>query len=306
MTDSEVVQALQAGEREVFNDLVDRYRDAVQGLCYRIAGNRLDADELAHEAFVDAWLKIGTLREPEKLGGWLRMIALNLCRMWYRRRRLAWRELPDEVPAAEPDTDDPALLARMSAGLSELPPLQRLVLVLHYFEGLSYEQMAEFLDVPIGTVMSRLHRARCALRQVLEGPVTDEDVPMTDDDRFKQEVQAEIAVLLEMFSRESGAAERLTVILQHSPERFVQLIDQADDEQTLANLAILLPRLGAGAMDAALSTAFSPDARAAGHASHILRRFLSSCKPVEDPGWEPSTPGRSAYVLMDRFDPPPS
>jgi hypothetical protein len=124
---------------------------------------------------------------------------------------------------------------------------------------------------------------------------------MSEDDRFKQEIQAEIAVLLEMFGRESGAAERLTVILQHSPQRFAQLVEQADDGTMRANLSILLPRLGAGAMDAALGAAFSPDPRAAGHASDLLRRFLANSRPVEEPGWEPGTPAYSAYLLMDRL-----
>jgi RNA polymerase sigma-70 factor (ECF subfamily) len=301
MTDGELVQALLAGDREVFGELVDRHRDMVLGLCLRVADNRSDAEELAHDTFVEAYLKIGTLREPDKLGGWLRAIALNLCRMWYRRRRATLRELPDDVPAGEADTEDADLLARMSAGLWQLSGPQRLVLVLHYFERMSYDQVAEFLDVPIGTVMSRLHRARAALREVLEGSTGDEEVPVVEDDRFREEVQAEIAVLLEMFGRDRGAAERLTVILQHSPQRLAHLIEQTEDPQTLANLAILLPRLGAGAMDAAVHAAFSPDPRAAAHAGEVLRGLVNRCRSAAEHGWEPGTPCRSAYVLLDRL-----
>jgi DNA-directed RNA polymerase specialized sigma24 family protein len=58
---------------------------------------------LAHDTFVEAYLKIGTLRQPDSLGGWLRAIALNLCRMWCRRRRLTWGELPDDIPAGDPE-----------------------------------------------------------------------------------------------------------------------------------------------------------------------------------------------------------
>ena len=301
MTDSELVRALQQGDREVFADLVSRHREMVQSLCYRIAGNRLDAEELAHDTFVEAYLKIGMLREPEKLGGWLRAIALNVCRMWYRRRKRDREELPADIAAAEADAEDAALLARMSLGLSQLAAPQRLVLVLHYFEQLSYEQIAEFLDIPTGTVMSRLHRARAALRQVLEGPVSDEEMPVSNDDRFQEEVQAEIAVLLEMFGRDSGASERLTIILQHSPQRFKQLIAEAEAEPMRANLAVLLPRLGGEAMTAALDAALSPDPRAAGRANDVLRRFLRGYKSGEEPGRDPHTPAHGTYVLMDRL-----
>lgn len=221
--------------------------------------------------------------------------------MWYRRRRHAWCELPEEVAAAEPDDDDPALLARMPAALGQLPAPQRLVLVLHYLEGMSYEQTAEFLDVPIGTVMSRLHRARRALREVVEGAHRDEEASMGDDDRFKREIQAEIAVLLEMFGRQSGAAERLTVILQHSPQRFEQLIAQAGDEVTRENLALLLPRLGTEAMTAVLDAALSPDAEAAGRGGDVLRRFLRGYRPPGGPGWDQRTPGPAVYALADRL-----
>src|SRR5690242_5552178 len=103
--DSELVAAVLAGRREVFGQLVERHRAWVFQLCYRIAGNVPDAEDLAHEAFVEAYLKLSQLRDAEKFAPWLKAVALNLCRMWYRRNR-RWAtepllELPAETAAVE-------------------------------------------------------------------------------------------------------------------------------------------------------------------------------------------------------------
>jgi len=138
--------------------LVAEYRQMVYGVCYRVAGNADDADDLAHEAFVEAFLKLDQLRDPESFGPWLRVLALNLCRMWLRGRKQEAQELTEDIPAGRPPERD--LLHAMRRGLTRLTAPHLIALVLHYLEGLSYDEMAAFLDVPVGTVMSRLHRGR--------------------------------------------------------------------------------------------------------------------------------------------------
>jgi len=86
MTDRHDVQQAQAGDYVAYTTLVAAYRQMVYGICFRMAGNADDAEDLAHEAFVEAYLKLHTLREPERFGAWLRVLTLNLCRMWLRGR----------------------------------------------------------------------------------------------------------------------------------------------------------------------------------------------------------------------------
>ena len=113
-SDSDLVLTAQAGDREAFGQLVERYRHAVFGVCYRITANRADAEDLAHDAFVEAFLKLDQLRETERIGGWLRTIALNLCRMWYRRRPVGQERLEEEPIAAGDDDGDQADLRRLA------------------------------------------------------------------------------------------------------------------------------------------------------------------------------------------------
>ncbi len=300
MEDRELITVVRAGDRDAFGMLVDRYQGLVYSLCLRMTGNVPDAKELAHESFVEAYLKLDQLRDPAKFRPWLKQIALNLCRMWYRRRKhdpVELSEEPIEVP--EEKHEDPSLHARMSYGLSRLSAPHRLVLVLHYLEGLSYEEIAQFLTVPVGTVMSRLHRARNTLKKILDQTMQDEEIPMIEDERFKEEVHAEIAVLLEMFREQSTAMERLTVILRRSPERFAQLIKETEDQTILDNLAAVLPHLGSRAVGIALDSYFSSDPSTATHAGVLLQSFMARCERIRSGGWGQGTASIDAYILLD-------
>jgi len=303
MKDSDLVQAIRIGNQEAFGELVDRHHRLVYGICFRMAGNSLEAEELAHDAFVEAYLRIGQLREPAKLAGWLRTLTLNLCRMRYREKVKAAAELLDDPLAVEAndDREDLCLIARMWSGLAELPAAHRIVLALHYFEGLSYEDIATFLDVPVGTVMSRLHRARRSLRTALEDPGADEEIEMADSDEFRREVQAEIAVLLEMFRNDPKAAERLAVILRRSPERIDQLIRQTDAPAMVDNLALLLPRLGPAAIDTVLAACFCDDDELSARATVLLQRTLTRLGIPSQHGWMRRAASNEAYLVLDRL-----
>ena len=114
MDDRELIDAIRAGDRELYSVLMDRHGDMIDRLCYRMTGNRSAAAELAHDAFVDAYLKLGQLRDPGKFRPWLRQLALNLCRMWYRQQRWELVELSEETgpEMAEEEADDSGRRAR--------------------------------------------------------------------------------------------------------------------------------------------------------------------------------------------------
>lgn len=149
--------------------LVEQHYESIYRFMYRLSGAAHDAEDLTQQAFLDAHRKLDQLREPEKARAWLFMIARNLY-----RRRMRDRGSHGEVALeslAEPATEAAELLPLDSDALQEvlnsLPEEFRSVLILYYFQELSYREIAEHLDVPIGTVMSRLSRGKQQLRDRL-------------------------------------------------------------------------------------------------------------------------------------------
>src|SRR5262249_40108488 len=101
----EWVVAAQGGDRVAVGGLGERHQGVGFRLCYRVAGNLHDAEDLAHEAFVEAYLKLHQLRDPERFVPWLKRLALNVCRMWWRRSRREPVELMAEVPEPVAEAD---------------------------------------------------------------------------------------------------------------------------------------------------------------------------------------------------------
>jgi RNA polymerase sigma-70 factor (ECF subfamily) len=298
MEDAELVLAVRAGDGQAFGTLVARHGARVHALCFRVSGRAADAEQLAHDSFVEAFLKLDQLREPARFAAWVRQIALNVCRMWLRRRPREV-ELRDEHCAAPEPLDDTDELARVSLGLGRLSTPHRIVLALHYLEGLSYEEIATFLDAPLGTVMSRLHRARIALRAELNATAVDEQVPELTLEQMKLDIEREIAVLLAGFSGGKGPAQRLRVILRHSPDRFARLIGQVDREN-LARLGRLLPRLGARSIDVTVALALGSDATAAVRARAVLGEMIAHAETRARAGCG-GMASREAYWLVDKI-----
>jgi RNA polymerase sigma-70 factor (ECF subfamily) len=146
---------------------------------YRLAGLLLgsasDAEDVTHEAMLRGWRSAKSLRDPAKVDAWLDGILVNLCRDRLRRRRtITFIALPDDAgaPARDPFA---AVLDRdeVLRAMHGLDPDQRVVVVLHYWAGLTLEGIAERLDWPVGTVKSRLHHALVRMRVSLGTTRTD-------------------------------------------------------------------------------------------------------------------------------------
>lgn len=149
-------------------ELVAQHYEAVFRVAFRLTGSVQDAEDLTQQAFLDAQRTLSSLREPDRAKAWLGAIVRNRYRQLLRRADHATSslELADEpenpVLTSEVEKD------KLQAVLNELPDDYRTVLVMYYFEELSYSQLAEELGVPVGTVMSRLSRAKQHLRQRLK------------------------------------------------------------------------------------------------------------------------------------------
>lgn len=302
MEDRILIEAILSGDMDAFGPLMDHHYASVYRMCFNMSGNIHDAEELTHDSFVEAYLKLSQLRDTEKFGTWLKAITLNVCRMWYRQNQLRPVELlEDQIPAVEDDAEDSTIRDKMAYGLYSLPAPHRLVLVLHYYEGLSYDEVATFLEIPVGTVMSRLHRARQALREVIKQMTEYEEIPTVPDERFKEVVQAEIAVLLGLYPNEPNSRERLTLILRKSPESLAGLMTDAEITQILRSIAILLPHLGTEAIDTVLGCRFSADECKSSKARKLLQIYARRCKAIPQRDGMADMSEREAYLLIDRL-----
>jgi RNA polymerase sigma-70 factor (ECF subfamily) len=187
----------QGGDREAFGALVEQFQRTVHAIVLGRLGNASEAAELTQEVFLHVMKRLDQLREPERFAGWLRQVAV---RMSINRatRRVPPPSVEDEIlEVASGRRDEPvdALIAReraaqLWAGLGRLKPMDREALVAFYIQDLSLAEIAERLEVPLGTIKRRLHTARKRLKDVLEASVSDAD-EWTDwpaDDESEEEL----------------------------------------------------------------------------------------------------------------------
>jgi RNA polymerase sigma-70 factor (ECF subfamily) len=168
------------GNTAAFGDLVRRYQDRVFNTVYRLVDNAEDAQDVVQEAFLHAYQSLESFKGDSLFFTWLYRIAINTAISFKRKKRVMVRidgpggesvlEPPDPSEMTRPGhaLEQAEQEQRIQRGLSRLSPEHRAVLVLKDMEGQKYEEMAEALGVPIGTIRSRLHRARLELREVLE------------------------------------------------------------------------------------------------------------------------------------------
>jgi RNA polymerase sigma-70 factor, ECF subfamily len=167
---------LRAGDAPAFEELVMTYQHRVFGVALRMLGNRGEAEEVAQEAFVRAHRALGDFRGDAKLSTWLYAITSRLClnRLASGERRLtrqgedALLRLSDAGPRPDAALERRELETALGRAIAELPEDRRIVVVLRDLEGLSYEEIAQVLELELGTVRSRLHRARADLKEKLE------------------------------------------------------------------------------------------------------------------------------------------
>jgi RNA polymerase sigma-70 factor (ECF subfamily) len=153
--------------------------DSVYRLSFAILADEADARDAAQDTFVTAWRQIGKLRDPERFDAWLQRVAVNAARMTHRaRRRRGVREIPSSRIAAVEGlraTASPAETdaATLDVAMRHLTVEQRSILVLHHLEGQPVAELAGILEIPPGTVKSRLHTARQALQAAIDAEARD-------------------------------------------------------------------------------------------------------------------------------------
>lgn len=192
-TDEELVRRFQDGDSQAYSELVLRYQDRIFTLCLRWMRNRQVAEEVAQDVFLAAYRALGRFRGDAKFSTWLFRVAVNHCknRKLYRSRRKSEKHEPldglprDDGPSRQLAHDGPGTdrgVHRSDAermlqeALDEMDEGHRTILVLRDIQGLAYEEISEILDLPRGTVKSRLHRARAQLARTVARHAGRDDI----------------------------------------------------------------------------------------------------------------------------------
>ena len=179
--DIALIERAQRGDRDAVNQLVTKYQARAYQYAYRLTGNQDDASDLVAEAFVRVYTALPRFRKDSQFTTWLFRIVTNC---FLDAKKKAARKPTDQLEDAWVDADANSTIVEqespieaseraereqiMQQAIEKLPEYQRAMIVMFHVENLSYEDIAATLDLPIGTVKSRLNRARLALREILE------------------------------------------------------------------------------------------------------------------------------------------
>jgi RNA polymerase sigma-70 factor (ECF subfamily) len=178
-----IIERCKQGDLVAFDDLVRMYEKQVYGFAYRMAGNYDDANDIASEAFVKVYNAIGSFRGDANFSTWLYRVITNIY-LDHRKRSKAhlcvplddYIELEENSVSRQIEDDSPGPLDQVQTSerngilehaINELPEYQKMMILLFHTEGKSYEEISAIIGMPIGTVKSRLNRARLALKEKL-------------------------------------------------------------------------------------------------------------------------------------------
>ena len=168
------------GEERAFEELLNKYKTAVFSICYRMVRNRTDAEDLSQDAFIRTFSVLDRYDPSYPFSSWLFRITSNLCIDFLRRRRgdtvsldqpIAGtegdiqRQLPAKTVKPDREMETKEMMATLEDAISGLPEHYRIIVVLRHQEQMSYEEIADNLGIPLGTVKARIHRARNMIKE---------------------------------------------------------------------------------------------------------------------------------------------
>jgi RNA polymerase sigma factor (sigma-70 family) len=180
--DLKTIRRCKRGEEAAFAEILARYRGPIYNLCYRMSRNPEDARDLAQEVFIKVFRLLDRFDEEYAFSSWLFRIASNHCIDHLRRNRMRFLsldgvagpdgeefelQLPDEGPGPDTVLERSEAVAKLEEVIADLPPHYKAITLLRHQQQLSYEEIAEVLQLPLGTVKARIHRARAQIQQML-------------------------------------------------------------------------------------------------------------------------------------------
>ena len=176
--DAQLIQRVLDGDDTAFSALVKKYQKSVHALAWRKIGDFHIAEDITQDTFLKAYQRLSTLKKPQRFASWLYVIAANYCKMWMRKKRLSTQSLEDinsmeleratysgYVIAENEQTTTEAQREVVKKLLAKLQESERTVITLHYLGGMTYKEISEFLGVSVGTIKTRVYRARQRLKK---------------------------------------------------------------------------------------------------------------------------------------------
>ncbi len=179
-SEAEAIERAKQGDAEAFRVLFDRHKRRVYSLCLRMTANTAEAEDLAQEAFLQLYRKIGTFRGESAFSTWLHRLAVNVVLMHLRKKSLPVTSLEEMTQSADDDSprkdfgaEDMALAGsidrlQLQKAVDDLPPGYRTIFVLHDVQGYEHNEIANLVGCSVGNSKSQLHKARLKLRDLLK------------------------------------------------------------------------------------------------------------------------------------------
>ncbi len=172
-SDRDLINLARRGQAEAFGELVRIHQTSIFNVCYRMTGERREAEDLAQEAFIRAYERIGTFDIERPFGPWMRRVAANVCLNHLSAQKPEEAELDDEreavnAPSTEASREVQEEAERIRMALASLPSHYRAVIELRHYQELSYDEIAAAMKIPLSAVKSHLFRARKLLAEKLK------------------------------------------------------------------------------------------------------------------------------------------
>ncbi|WP_202081283.1 RNA polymerase sigma factor SigW [Caldalkalibacillus salinus] len=183
-TERKLIKKASAGSRTAFRAIVERYKNKIYHLAYRMLGNHTEAEDVAQETFIRVYTKLDRYNDDHKFSTWIYRIATNLCIDHLRKRKQHVQSLDQEVAGVEglalysqvaSTTDTPEeevmtleLREEVQLAIDKLPPQYKTIIILRYLQDLSLQEISEVIDLPVTTIKTRIHRGREALKKQLQ------------------------------------------------------------------------------------------------------------------------------------------
>ncbi|HDY65172.1 MAG TPA: sigma-70 family RNA polymerase sigma factor [Phycisphaerae bacterium] len=244
--DSDLVRMTLTGDHEAYRELVGRYQGHVYGLAYSLVSDWAEAQDIAQETFIRAYSNLDKLRDPAKFPAWLRRVTFGVAMDWLKTFRPKLFEQLDgrvdldhlEIPHFQPGPPEIAAKRELAdavlTAVASLPPKYRVPLTMFHLDGLSYKKVAEFLDIPLGTAKSMIHRAKEKLKAALPAAIAKEMTPMVQEvfnehklrEEFAERVLENVPVLAWGKGKEctfAGALEAATAVTDY-PQKYSDIM----------------------------------------------------------------------------------